>query len=70
MDIPLLIVALAVVLAAATLALFVVLVISIHRDDNRRTLDTAPSSAQALTRNLLGAYAHHCPPSALCPGRR
>ncbi|MEV0586733.1 hypothetical protein [Nonomuraea sp. NPDC050310] len=60
MNIPLLIVLLALVMAAATLLLFTVLVISIRREDSRRHLDPAPTRMdEQLTRLLLGTHTHH-----------
>lgn len=63
MDIGLFVVFLALAMSVATLVLFVVLVAVIRSEDRRH----APTGA--LSRRLLGTYAHRCPP-ATCAGRR
>ncbi|MFI6540852.1 hypothetical protein ACIBHY_50930 [Nonomuraea sp. NPDC050547] len=72
MDIPLLIVLAALVLALVTLVLFLIVVIAIRAEDGRRHLDRDQAShAERMTRRLIGAYSHHCDHlPALCPERR
>lgn len=60
MNIPLLIVLLALAMAAAILLLFTVLVASIRREDSRRHLDPTPARMdEQLTRLLLGTRTRH-----------
>lgn len=57
MDIPLLIVLAALVLAVATFVLFLIVVIAIRAEDSRRRLDSAQAShAERIIRRLVGAY--------------
>ena len=68
MDLPLLIILLALIMVSATLALFTALVISIRHEDNRRHLDDMPACPrELLARWLLGTHAHHDGPTC---GRR
>ncbi|MET7459616.1 hypothetical protein [Nonomuraea sp. NPDC005501] len=59
MDIGLFVVFLALALSATMLVLFVVLVISIKREDKRHLPNTAASPMGAMSRRVLGTYAHH-----------
>ncbi|MFD9940045.1 hypothetical protein ACFWYW_12290 [Nonomuraea sp. NPDC059023] len=72
MDIPLLIVIAALVLALITFVLFLIVVIAIRAEDGRRRLDgNQASHAERMTRRLIGAYSHYCEQfPALCPERR
>ncbi|MEU4695533.1 hypothetical protein [Nonomuraea dietziae] len=70
MDIPLFVIATALVLVVAALMLFVIVVVSIRSEDRLRTLDAPPGYAGIMTRRVLGAYAHNCSASAPCSGRR
>ncbi|MBB5083765.1 hypothetical protein [Nonomuraea endophytica] len=57
MDIPLLIILAALVLAVATFVLFLIVVIAIRAEDGRRRLDSEQAShAERITRRLVGAY--------------
>ncbi len=64
MDLALFAAALGVVGSICALALFMALVVAIRRDDRRH----APSGA--LSRCVLGTYAHHCHQNASCSERR
>ncbi|MBB5082993.1 hypothetical protein [Nonomuraea endophytica] len=56
-DIPVLVVLVALLLAVTTVIVFAVVAVSIRSEDNRRRLDgTAPSHAEWMTRRLVGAY--------------
>jgi hypothetical protein len=59
MDIALFVVFLALALSVATLVLFVVLVVAIKREDKGHLPNTAASPMGAMSRRVLGTYAHH-----------
>ncbi|MFI6902017.1 hypothetical protein ACIBKY_12190 [Nonomuraea sp. NPDC050394] len=66
-DIPLLVVVVAFVLAVATLIAFVIMAISIRSEDNRRRLVGTPSHTEWMTRRLVGAYARRHDRTAATP---
>lgn len=64
MDLALIMIILGVLLSIGTVALFAVLVVAIRAEDRNHT------PAGTLSRRVLGTYAHHCPHTATCTGRR
>ncbi|MGW4476576.1 hypothetical protein ACWENQ_43540 [Nonomuraea sp. NPDC004354] len=71
MDVTLFVVIVAVLLTACLLAVFITLIISIRAEDRRMSLADPPrTSAEAISRRLLGAHTHHCPEADAYDERR